>query len=285
MSDRAILLSARQFDEATIIDHGQEEAGFPVENLQDPSPRTPWRFSTFSAPNNFVSHFVVDLGPDPEKTNYDTFATLFTFIRLGNSDTWRIQTGDDPSGIGVHDSGPLQFWPGPTGELQDDYRSPLFYQPGGTHAFYHLDSTLNERYVRVDYNFTSSVEGAQIGRFMLGLALKPLVLHNSGTPTPVGSPPKLVNTWDMALTQDQRESAAYGLAFDRRSSPRVLRSWGGELFPLDGAKTVLMHNDVLAPDPWTLQQLAVYGYLDPVAPITTRGRRAKARTSITVRGM
>lgn len=286
MSDRAILLSARQFDEATIIDHGQEDTGFPVENLQDPSPKTPWRFSMEAGlPPRILSHFVVDLGTATEP--YDTFATLFSNVRFANADTWTIRTGDDTTGTGQYNSGVLQMWTHPGG-ITSPYTLPAFYQPEGVHAFHHIDTPRQERYVRVDYDFqfiSGFFESAQLGRFLAGQALRPFVLQNSGTPTPIGAPPKLVNTWEVALTQDQREGIAYGLAFNRGSSPRVSRSWGGEVFPLDGAGTVLMHNDVLAPDSWTLQQLAIYGYLDPVAPMTTRGRRAKARTRITVRGM
>lgn len=526
MSDRAILLSGRQFDQGTIIDHGTEDAGFPVEHLQDPSLRTPWRFA-LTPP--FDSHFVVDLGANPAP--YDTFATLFANVLDGNSDTWRVRTGTATTGVGVYDSGVMPMWPEPiigglVGIPDSDHRAPEFYQPEGAHAWHHLggnpdpefvfvkigslnpdldfgdvheldrqdgsasirfrsnaDATaarflvgklnfdldsaaakpagwwialrpnfqgavdslevgvsdgvteatatfpvsvgswhtvhmwlnqggflvlavddqaieavpvasmrpfnnsapftwgfsgslanfadgtdlervivtsewpnqtpredilfnlmgidldgpaplppevdsawplsrddmrasltrdigpdaiqaeqvnntsggrgvsnphsLFERYVRVDYHFADNQTGAggQIGRFMLGEGLAPFVLHNSGTPTPVGAPPKLVNTWEATLTQDQRERIAYKLAFDRGSSPRVLRSWGGEVFPLDGAKTVAMCNDARAPDPWTRHQLTVYGYLDSISPITTIGRRSKGRTSITVRGM
>lgn len=288
MSDRAILLSSRSFDQGTIIDHGEEDTGFPVENLQDSNPKTPWRFTSLLTPPDFTSYFVVDLAPGPGSTvqPYDTFATLFANVQVTGADTWRVRTGQTPSGIGNYDSGVLPLWQGASSGPNDP-RSPRFYQPEGVHAFHHLDTTRTETFVRVDYSFndTPSGSGGQIGRFMLGKALTPFVLHNSGTPTPVGSPPKLVNTWEVVLTQEDRELLVYPLAFDRGSSPRVLRSWGGEVFPLDGAGTVLMHNDILAPDSWTLHQLAVYGYLDPIAPITTRGRRAKGRTSITVRGM
>lgn len=135
---RSLLMSTRLFDEGTIIEVDGEDAGFPVENLQDIQPKRKWHHTEFA---QVITHFIVDLGTDIGSRIYNAFGAMFHNAPSDpGTNLWRIRTGTTTTGTGEYDSGFIPLWPFSPAPSQNSFRSAEFYQTRGrgAHSFHIL---------------------------------------------------------------------------------------------------------------------------------------------------
>lgn len=305
----SILVSDGIPDHATVQDATAGETGFPATNVLDPQPATRWRINTDTGAGGTTTPFIIlDLrnffGPWGINTvpTYDYFGIYFhnSFSGIGAPDnTWRVQTGDTTTGTGNFDSGTLDLWTLIDRETdRNTFKdSDIYFPPGITSHHLVTTQTLGggsglfsevDRFVRIDFDVSNNEAGNrnffEVGRIVIGKAIRTRVPVPGNKPVPSGTPAKKIITWDVVMTRQQFEEFYYLLPLVRGSKPRVLRSWGHDVFPVDGAGRVVAVNDVLAPDPWTRHQGTVYGYLEDFSLVAARSED-NHRVQISLRGL
>lgn len=299
----SIIVSTFPVDGAAVNTATVGETGFPVSNVLDPQPSVRWRVDTSGGAT--TPSIVLDLRTGIGQSNnqftpaYDYFGIYFHNAFSGIVDpgsTWRIRVADTVTGTTTapnFDSGTLDLWPSiaaatDRGTFKD---SEMYFPPGVTSHHYETAQSFgggtsgqsdDDRFVRIDFDVPDQFNVGshfEVGRIVIGKAIRVLVPAPGERPTPVGTPARPVVTWDAVMNRARYEEFMYTLARDRGSSPRLLRSWGHDVFPLDGAGTVAAIQDVEAADPWTRHQGTVYGYLESVMPVSVRGDMHRFRVT------
>lgn len=279
-------------------------AGFPAENVLDPQPEVRWRVNIVREPstNNQITLDLLRLDGQtsiPFTPGYNYFGAYFHNSHIGAVapfNTWRIRTAEtaaDTTANPNFDSGIIDLWTPVALSLDPGtVKDPWSYFPPGVTSHHLVGQILGgggggnadiDRFVRFDFNTPDNELAGlgffEIGRIVIGKAIRVLVPAPGERPTPVGTPARPVVTWDAVMNRARYEEFMYTLARERGSSPRLLRSWGHDVFPLDGAGTVAAIQDVEAADPWTRHQGTVYGYLESVTPVSVRGDMHRFRVT------
>lgn len=296
---QSIIVSTFPVDGAAIEGGTPGVTGFPSSNVLDPQPRTIWRANTDAGTGGTTTPFIIlDLLTSTGQAAvdftpaYNYFGVYFHNSWSGSDATqniWRVQTGDTSSGTGNFDSGNMNLWAQIGGLNGGTFKDSMFYHPPGATS-HHLvsgqvfgggrfGSSVTDRFVRIGFNLPDQANNGNIfdvGRIVIGKAILVFAVAPGERATPVGTPAKPVVSWDV-VTDRTGLLELYTLVRNRGSRPRVLRSWGFDTFPLDGAGTVVAVQDVEAVDPWVRHQGTVYGYLESVSPVSVRGDLHRVR--------
>lgn len=305
---QSIIVSGEVADGASVdsVAGSPTVTGFSAANVLDPQPAVRWRVDVSDGTGfAIILDLQTTISPisrllTPE---YNYFGAYFHNSRPTLSppeNTWRIRIADtvaDTTANPNFDSGLLPLWSNISGIEQGTFKDPLSYFPPGATSHFLPPGELfgggsgsaaeGDRFVRISFDTPiNQVDPSffEIGRIVIGKATSVRIPIPGNKPVPFGTPAKQIITWDVVMTREQYEEFIYPLPRSRGSSPRVLRSWGFDVFPLDGAGTLVAVNDVLAPDPWTRHQGTVYGYLEDFSLVSVRSED-NHRVQLTVRGL
>lgn len=291
INSSSVVGSLRRFDDSSIFEVHQADSGFPASNLFDPQPRVKWRFSS-----NTDAHISILVS----NSSYDVVSLLFASVAdvlqaIQTDDTWRVRATENVDGTGAqfYDSGLMPLWVN-LPDLHDlkTFKDPTFY-PGGVHVHHVIPGGVNNtpgglpiNGLRIDFDVGDTIfniEYFEIGRIAVYQALRPILPGPGEIPTPIGSPAKSRVKMDMVMPEEDFDALVFGLASDRGSSPRTIKTWGHDIIPLDGAGTVVICTDIDAADPWRRHQRTIYGVVKDISNATVQAGIAKA--TLTVEGL
>lgn len=198
-ASRAYLVTPRLSDSGVITASSSVSNASP-SNLQLPRPRLFWR-STTTTP-----YLEIDLGASLGGDQSKAFDTLFhAYVNGQAHDTFRLRTATSQSDLTIipeydsNDTYPsgVPLWP--TGSDLSAYRQ--------IHRTFDLGSTQLERWLRIDYNFSSNTYGyVQAGRIGIGKRIEPAVSVKSGWSVGVDEP--VTETVDMGGEESPRVMGA-----------------------------------------------------------------------------
>lgn len=289
MSTAGSIISTNILDSANIVDSGGWNPQFPPENIQHPSPKVSAINSAVSGGDCFVTFDTF-----PTSGNSSHHYNLFSALYLRNFDrtqpglpgsTWRVRVnGSSSMASPEFDSGDIPLWdlgftPGQTGD-PNDQRLHTNY-PQGVYVHIVLPSLLipspatDGRFIRFDFNDVTTGQFS-VAKLAAAQSLTVGALWGSSAGTPVEESEDLwtwgderivrpgpkydTKSWDVSMTEDQKERGAY-LTLKNAGSSQPLIAVDELPEPYTTPNTT----------PWVTHQKTLYGTITRVSPIIYSG--------------